>query len=55
MATIGARVKEIQKYFKCRKVEYIRRFYRNENTLISLKISENGDLLAIERSQDEEL
>jgi hypothetical protein len=55
MATIEARAKEIQKYFKYRKVEYIRRFYRNGNTLISLKMSENGDLLAIEESQDEEL
>jgi hypothetical protein len=50
MATIGARVKEIQKYFKYKKVRYIRRFYRNRNTLISLKISENGDLLAIKES-----
>jgi hypothetical protein len=55
MATTGARAKEIQKYFKYRKVEYIRRFYRNRNTLVFLKISENEDLLATERSQDEEL
>jgi hypothetical protein len=50
MATTGAKVKEIQKYFKYKKVEHIRRFYRNGNTLISLKISKNGDLLAIEES-----
>jgi hypothetical protein len=55
MATIGARLKEIQKYFKYRKIRYIRRFCRNENTLIFLKISENGDLLATKRSQNEEL
>jgi hypothetical protein len=55
MATIEVRAKEIRKYFKYRKVEYIRRFYRNKNTLTSLEISENGDLLATERSQDEEL
>jgi hypothetical protein len=55
MATIEARAKEIRKYFKYRKVEHIRRFCRNRNTLISLKISENEDLLATERSQDEEL
>jgi hypothetical protein len=50
MATIGARAKETQKYFKYKKVRYIRRFCRNENTLVSLKMSENGDLLAIEGS-----
>jgi hypothetical protein len=50
MVTIGARAKEIQKYFKYRKVEHIRRFYRNENTLVSLEILENGDLLATEES-----
>jgi hypothetical protein len=50
MATIEARAKETRKYFKYRKVEYIRRFYRNRNTLIFLKISENEDLLAIEES-----
>jgi hypothetical protein len=50
MATIGARAKEIRKYFKYRKVEYIRRFCRNRNILISLKISENGDLLATKES-----
>jgi hypothetical protein len=55
MATIEARAKEIRKYFKYRKVEHIRRFYRNGNTLIFLKMSKNGDLLATERSQDEEL
>jgi hypothetical protein len=55
MATIGARVKEIQKYFKYRKIEYIRRFYRNGNILVFLEISENRDLLAIEKSQDKEL
>jgi hypothetical protein len=55
MATIEARAKETQKYFKYRKMGYIRRFCRNENTLIFLEISENGDLLATERSQDEEL
>jgi hypothetical protein len=55
MATVEARAKEIRKYFKCRKVGYIRRFYRNGNTLVSLKMSENGDLLATEGSQDEEL
>jgi hypothetical protein len=55
MATIGARAKEIQKYFKCRKIEYIRRFCRNGNTLISLEISKNGDILVIKENQDEEL
>jgi hypothetical protein len=55
MATIEARAKEIQKYFKCKRVEHIRRFCRNGNILVFLKISENGDLLAIEGSQDEEL
>jgi hypothetical protein len=55
MATAGARSKETRKCFKCRKTGYIRRFCRNENTLASLEISENGDLLAIEESQDEEL
>jgi hypothetical protein len=55
MATVGARAKETRKYFKYRKVEYIRRFYRNRNTLVFLKISENGNLLATEESQDEEL
>jgi hypothetical protein len=55
MATIEARAKEIRKYFKYRKIEYIRRFYRNGNTLISLKISENEDILATKKSQDEEL
>jgi hypothetical protein len=55
MATIETRVKEIRKYFKYRKIGHIRRFYRNENILISLKMSKNGDLLAIEESQDKEL
>jgi hypothetical protein len=55
MATIEARTKEIQKYFKYKKIGHIRRFCRNGNTLISLEISENGNLLATERSQDEEL
>jgi hypothetical protein len=47
---IRGNVKETRKYFKYRKIEYIRRFYRNGETLITLKISENGDVLAIERS-----
>jgi hypothetical protein len=55
MATIEARLKEIQKYFKYRKIEYIRRFYRNRNTLIFLEILENGDALANKKGQDEEL
>jgi hypothetical protein len=50
MATIEARAKKIQKYFKYRKIEYIRRFYRNENILIFLKISKNGDILVIEEN-----
>jgi hypothetical protein len=50
MATIEARPKKIQKYFKYRKIEYIRRFYRNKNTLISLKISENEDVLVNKKS-----
>jgi hypothetical protein len=55
MATIGTRSKETRKYFKYRKTGYIRRFYRNGNTLVFLEMLENGDLLAIEGSQDEEL
>jgi hypothetical protein len=55
MATTGARSKEIRKYFKYGKTGHIRRFYRNGNTLVSLEMSENGDLLATEKSQDEEL
>jgi hypothetical protein len=55
IATVGARTKETRKYFKCGKVGYIRRFCRNGNTLVSLEMSENGDLLATEGSQDEEL
>jgi hypothetical protein len=50
MATIGTRAKEIQKYFKYRKVGYIRRFYRNGNILIFLEMSKNGDLLATKKS-----
>jgi hypothetical protein len=50
MATIEARAKEIQKYFKYRKIEYIRYFYRNGNTLISLEILENRDILVIEKN-----
>jgi hypothetical protein len=50
MATIETRAKETRKYFKYRKIEYIRRFCRNGNTLVSLKISENGDILATEES-----
>jgi Retrotransposon gag protein len=55
MATAGARAKETRKCFKCGKVGHIRRFCRNGNTLASLEMSENGDLLATEGSQDEEL
>jgi hypothetical protein len=55
MTTVGARAKETRKYFKYRKIGHIRRFCRNGNTLIILKISENGDVLVTEGSQDEEL
>jgi hypothetical protein len=52
---IRGTTKEIRKYFKYGKVEYIRRFYRNEGTLVILKILKNGDILAIKKSQDKEL
>jgi hypothetical protein len=57
LIAIAARgtTKEIRKYFKYRKVEYIRRFYRNGGILIILETLKNGNILAIEGSQDEEL
>jgi hypothetical protein len=55
MATVEARAKETRKCFKYGRVGHIRRFCRNRNTLVSLEISENGDLLATEGSQDKEL
>jgi Retrotransposon gag protein len=40
--------KETCKYFKCGKIGHIRRFCRSEGTLVSIKTSENGDVLAME-------
>ena len=47
--------KEIRKYFKYGKVEHIRRFCRQKDTLNSLETSENGTVLTKKRSQNEEL
>ena len=47
--------KEIRKYFKYEKVEHIRRFCQQEDTLNSLETSENETVLTEEGSQDEEL
>ena len=52
---IETKRKEIRKYFKYERVEYIRRFYRQKNTLNSLKTSKNETVLIEKRSQDEEL
>jgi hypothetical protein len=47
--------RETRKCFKYGKVGYIRRFYRSGGTLVTIETSENGDVLATEGSQDEEL
>ena len=55
--------KEKRKYFKCKKVDYIRQFYRNKgnllkgkkDTLAVFEESENENVLEKKRSQDEEL
>ena len=52
---IKIRKKEIRKYFKCKKIEYIKRFYRQKNVLNNLKTSENETVLTKEKSQDEKL
>ena len=47
--------KEIRKYFKCGKVEYIRRFCQQKNILNSLETSKNETVLTEKKSQNEEL
>ena len=42
--------KEIRKYFKYEKIEYIKRFCRQKNILNNLKTSENETVLTKKRS-----
>ena len=52
---IETRKKEIRKYFKYEKVEYIKRFCRQKNTLNSLETSKNKTVLTEKENQNEEL
>ena len=47
--------KEIRKYFKYKKIEYIKRFYRQKNIFNSLKTSKNETILTKKKNQDEKL
>ena len=55
--------KEKKKYFKCRKVDHIRRFYRSKeslskekkDTFTAFEKSENENVLKKKKSQDEKL